>query len=176
LSSIPTAGPNSSIGLWGSTPPYTHFSFGGSQIPEMNPNMGGMSAFNPGTNPPTSRWNNQLGEQALAQVHSYNPTSSVQILTNDFGMMNPPLSSGFQPGGGQFHTLGNPQPRSNLAGGNFYNPQQNIPTGMMPNQHYMNQPGGGPYNARHGHCFYQNLGWPANPQVQSFPGGWGQIS
>jgi hypothetical protein len=54
---------------------------------------------------------------------SYNPTSSVQILTNTFGITNLPLSSGFQPGGGQFHTLVNPQPGSNPAVGIFYNPQ-----------------------------------------------------
>jgi hypothetical protein len=100
----------------------------------------------------------------------------VQIPTNTFGMTNLPLSSGFQPGGGQSHTLGNSQPGSNLVGGNFYNPKQNIPVVMMPNQPYMNYPKGGPYNAGQGHGFYQNSGWPANPQAQSFPGGWGQVS
>jgi hypothetical protein len=141
----------------------------------MTPNMGGIPAFNPGSNPPTFRWHNQPGGQASAQVPSYNPTSSAQIPTNTFGMTNPPLSSGFQPGGGQFHTLGNPQPESNLVGGNFYNPQQNIPIGMMPNQPYMNHPGGGPYNAGQGHGVYQNR-WPSNPQAQYFSGGWGQMS
>jgi hypothetical protein len=77
LSSIPVVGLNSSIGFGGSTPPYTPFSFGGSQIPQMTPNMGGMPTFNLGTNPPTSGWNNQLGGQASVQVPSYNPTSSV---------------------------------------------------------------------------------------------------
>jgi hypothetical protein len=61
--SIPAGVPNASIGLGGSTPPYTPFSFGGSQIPQMTPNMGGMPAFNPGSNPPTSGWNNQPGGQ-----------------------------------------------------------------------------------------------------------------
>ena len=107
---------------------------------------------------------------------SYNPTSSVQILTNTFGMTNLPLFSGFQPGGVQFHTLVNPQPGSNLAGGIFYNPQQNIPARMMPNPPYMNHPGAGPYNAGQGHGVYSNPRWPLNPQAQSFPGGWGQMS
>jgi hypothetical protein len=84
--SIPAVGPNASIGLGGSTPPYTPFSFGGSQIPQMTPNMGGIPAFNPGSNPPTSGWNSQPGGQASAQVPSYNPTSSTQIPTNTFGM------------------------------------------------------------------------------------------
>jgi hypothetical protein len=61
LNSIPAAGPSSSIGLGGSTPPYTPFSFGGSQVPQMNPNMGGMPAFHPGSNPPTFGWNSQSG-------------------------------------------------------------------------------------------------------------------
>jgi hypothetical protein len=77
-SSIPVVGPNASIRLGGSTPPYTPFSFGGSQIPQMTPNMGGMPAFNPGSNLPTFGWTNQPGGQASAQVPSYNPTSSTQ--------------------------------------------------------------------------------------------------
>jgi hypothetical protein len=89
----------------------------------MTLNMGGIPSFNPGSNPPTFGWNNQSGRQALSQVLSYKPTSSVQILKITFGMMNPPLSFGFQPEGGQFYALGNSQPGSNPAGGNFYNPQ-----------------------------------------------------
>jgi hypothetical protein len=176
LNSIPVASPNASIGLGGSTPPYTPFSFGGSQIHQMNPNMGGIPTFNPRSNPSTYGWNNQSGGQASAQVSSYNPTSSVQILTNTFGMTNPPFSFIFQSRGGQFHALGNPQPRSNLAGGNFYNPQQKIPAGMMPNLPFMNYPGGGPYNAGQGHGVYQNPRWPTIPQAQSFLGDWGQMS
>jgi len=45
--SIQTVGPNASIGLGGSTPPYTPFSFGGSQIPQMTHIIGGMPTFNP---------------------------------------------------------------------------------------------------------------------------------
>jgi hypothetical protein len=56
-SSIPVASPIASIGLGGSTCPCTPFLFGGSQIPQMTHNMGGVPAFNPGTNPPTSWWN-----------------------------------------------------------------------------------------------------------------------
>jgi hypothetical protein len=53
LNSISAASPNASIGLGGSTPPYTPFSFDGSQIPQMTPNMGGIPTFNLGSNPPT---------------------------------------------------------------------------------------------------------------------------
>jgi hypothetical protein len=176
LNSIPATGPNASIGLGGSTPPYTPFSFGGSQIPQMTPNMGAITDFNPRSNPPTSGWNSQPGGQASAQVPSYNPTSLVNIPNNTFGMMNLPLSFGFQPREGQFQTLGNPQPGSNPTEGNFYNPQQNIPAGMIPNQPYMNQPEGGPYNVGQGHGVYQNPGWPTNIQAQSFLGAWGQMS
>jgi hypothetical protein len=118
---IPVVGPNASIGIGGTTLPYTSFSFGGSQIPQMIPNMGGIPAFNPGSNPLASGWNNKPGGQASTQVSSYTPTSSVSILTNMFCMRNSPLSSGFKSGGGQFHALGNPQHRSNPARGNFYN-------------------------------------------------------
>jgi hypothetical protein len=89
----------------------------------MTPNTGGMATFNPGSNPPTSGWTSQPGGQASSQVSSYNTTSLTQILTNTFGMMNPPLSSRFQARGDQFHALGNPQPRSNPTRRNFYNPQ-----------------------------------------------------
>jgi hypothetical protein len=136
----------------------------------MTPNMGDIPAFNLGSNPLASGWNNQPDGQASTQFHSYIPTSSMPIPTNTFGMMNPPLSSRFTLGGGSFHALGNPQPGSNLVGGNVYNPQQNIPTGMMPNQIFMNQPGGGPYNTRQVHGAYQNPGWATVPQTQSFPG------
>jgi hypothetical protein len=116
---IPIAGPNAIIGLGGTTPPYTPFSFGGSQFPQMTPNMGGIPTFSPGSNPLASGWNNQPGGQASSQDLSYTPTSLVPILTNMFGMMNPPLSSRFTPKEGHFHALGNTQPRSNLTRGNF---------------------------------------------------------
>jgi hypothetical protein len=174
--SIPATGPNASIGLGGTTPPYTPFSFGGSQIPQTTPNMGGIPSFNPGSNPLASGWSNQPGGQASAQVSSYTLTSSVLIPTNMFGMTNPPLSSRFTPRGGQFHTLGNPQPGATPTRGKFYNPHQNIPTGMMPNQPLMNHPGGGSYNPKQGHGAYQNPRWVAVPQTQSFQGAWGQMS
>jgi hypothetical protein len=88
-------------------------------------------------------------------------------------MTNLPLSSGFTPGGGQFHTLGNPQPGATPVGGNFYNPHHNIPTGMVPNQPLMNQFRGGSYNPRQGHGAYQNPRWVAIPQQQYFQGAWG---
>jgi hypothetical protein len=123
LNSIPVVGPNTSIGLGGSTPPCTPFSFGGSQIPQTTLNMGGILAFNPGYNSLTFGWNSQPRGQDSAQVPSYTPTSSVHILTNTLGMMNTPLSSRFPSGGGQFNVFGNPQLGANPAGGNFYNPQ-----------------------------------------------------
>jgi hypothetical protein len=141
---IPAAGPNASLGLVGTTPPYTPFLFGGSHIPQTNPNVGSVPILNPGSNPSTTGWNNPAGGPVLPYI----PTSSVSIMTNTFGMMNPLQSSRFPPGGGQSYTLGNPQPRSNLVGGNFHNPYQNIPVGMMPNPSYTNQPRGGPYNPR----------------------------
>jgi hypothetical protein len=138
--------------------------------------MGGILAFNPGSNPLASGWNNQPSGQASTQVLFYTHNSSVLIPTNMFGMTNTPLSSRFTPRGGQFHALGNPQPGSNPAGGNFYNSQQNIPTGMMPKQPFMNHPGGGPYNPKQGHGAYQNPRWVVVPQAQSFPGAWVQMS
>jgi hypothetical protein len=144
--SIPIIGHNASIGLDGTNPPYNPFSFGGSQIHQTIPNMGGIPSFNPGSNSLSFGWRNQPGGKAFAQILSYTLTSLVSITTNMFGMKHPPLSSGFTPRGGKFHTLGNPQPRATLAGGKFYNPHQNIPTGMIPNQPLMNHPRGGSYN------------------------------
>jgi hypothetical protein len=168
--SIPAARPNASIGLGGTTP-YTMFSFGVSHIPQTTLTMGGIPSFNPGSNIVASGWSNQLGEQASTQVPSFTPTSSVPIMTNTFGMMNPPLSSRFTLGAGQFHTLGNPQPRATPSGGSFYNPHQNIPTKMMPNQPLMNYPGGGSYNPGQGHGAYQNPGWDSPNTI--FPGSLG---
>jgi hypothetical protein len=48
---IPVVGPNVNIRIGGTTPPYTPFLFGGSQIPQMTPNMGGIPSFKPGSNP-----------------------------------------------------------------------------------------------------------------------------
>jgi len=70
LKSIPTIGPNVSVGIGGSTPPYTPFSFGGSHIPQTTPNMEGIHVFNTKSNPPTSGWSNQPGRQASTQVSS----------------------------------------------------------------------------------------------------------
>jgi hypothetical protein len=173
---IPAAGSNAIIGLGGNTPPYTPFSFGGSHMPQMIPNIRGIHAFNPRSNPPASRWNNQPSEHYSAQVPSYTPTSLVQILTNTFSMMNPLISSDSHPEEISFTLLGNPQPGSNPSGGIFYNPQQNFPDKMMPNQPFMNQPRGGPYNLRQGYGAYQNPRWVAVSQAQSFPGSWGQMS
>jgi hypothetical protein len=61
LNSIPTIGPNDCIGLGGRAPLYTPFSFGGYQILQRITNMGGMHAFNLGSNLPTSGWNSELG-------------------------------------------------------------------------------------------------------------------
>jgi hypothetical protein len=149
--SIPATHTNFGIGIGGENPPYTPFSFGGTHLPQTTPTMGGIPSVNLRSIPIYSGWSNQLGGQPIAYGPSFTPTSSVSILTNMFGMTNPPLSSRFTPEGGHFHTLGNPQPGATSAGGNFYNPHQNIPTGMIPNQALMNHPGGGYYNPRQGH-------------------------
>jgi hypothetical protein len=93
--SIPAIGPNASIGIGGTTPPYTSFSFGGSQIPQTNPTMGGIPYFKPRSNLVAFGWSNQPSGQAITYGPSFTPTSSVVIPTNTFGMKNPPLSSGF---------------------------------------------------------------------------------
>jgi hypothetical protein len=87
----------------------------------MTPTMGGIPSFNPASNPVASRWSNQPSGQSSSQVPSFTLTSSVPIPTNNFGIMNPPLSSGFTPEGGQFHTLGNPQLGATPSRGIFYN-------------------------------------------------------
>jgi hypothetical protein len=152
---------NTRIGLGGTTPPHTPFLFGCTHVPQMTHTFGGFPPFNPVSNPipNDSGWSNQLGGQAKTYGPSFTLTSSILILTNTFGMENPSLSSKFTPKGGQFHTLGNPQPRANLAGGSFYNPHQKIPTGMVPNQPLMNHSGGGSYNPEQGHGAYKNPGW-----------------
>jgi hypothetical protein len=75
--SIPVAGTNASIGLGGTNPPYTPFSFGGTHVPQMNPTVGGIPLFNPGSNHFSSGWSNQPGGQATTHVPSFTPTSSV---------------------------------------------------------------------------------------------------
>jgi hypothetical protein len=183
---IPATSPNTSFGLGGATPPYTPFLFGGSHIPQTNPNIGSVPFHNLGSNPSMARWNKPAG----GQVPPYIPTPSVSIPTNTFGMNNLLQSSIFSSGGGHSYTLGNAQPGSNLvggnfhkpqlgsnpAGGNFHNPYQNIPTGMMPNPYYTNHPRGGAYNFGQGFGPHQNPGWNAVPNAQSSAGGWGQVS
>jgi hypothetical protein len=133
---------NTSLGLGGTTPPYTPFSFGGSYIPQANPNVGSVPILNPRSNSSMAGWNNPAGGQVLPYI----PIPSMSIPTNNFVMTNQLQSSRFTPGGGQYYTLGTPQPRSNPiggsfnnpqlesnpTGGNFHNPYQNIPAGMMP--------------------------------------------
>jgi hypothetical protein len=137
--SIPASSLNTSIGLGGTTPPHTPFSFGGTHVPQMTPTVGGFPPFNPGSNPVpnASGWSNQPGRQATAYGPSFTPTSSVPILTNTFGMTNPPLSSGFTPRGGQFHTLGNPQPGATPGWGQFLQPssEHSYWNGAQPTPH-----------------------------------------
>jgi hypothetical protein len=123
-SSIPTSSSNISIRLGGMVPPHTPFSFGGAHVPQMNSIVGGLPPINPESNlgPNASRWSNQPGGQDISYGMSFTPTSSIPIPTNMFGMMNPSLSSRFTPKGGQFHTLGNPQPRATPVWGNFLQP------------------------------------------------------
>jgi hypothetical protein len=144
-SSIPATNTNPSIGLGGMAPLHIPFSFGGAHIPQTTPTVGIQPPFHPGSNPSPNapRWSGQLSGEAHVYVTSFTPTPSKLIPANKFGMTNPPLSSGFPPRGGHFHTLGNPQPGATSARGNIYKPHYNIPTGMVPNQPLMNQFGWG---------------------------------
>jgi hypothetical protein len=101
-SSIPTSNPNTSIGLGGMAPSHTPFSFGGGHIPQMTPIVGGLPPFHPRSNPSPHAlgWSGQPGRQDVAYSPSFTPTSSTPIMTNTFGMKNPPLSFRFTPGGG----------------------------------------------------------------------------
>jgi hypothetical protein len=175
---IPAASHNTSLGLGGTTPPYTPFPFGSSHVSQANPNVGSAPFPNPGSNPSTIGWNNQ----ASGHVPPYIPIPSVPNSTNTFGITNPLQSYGFPPRGGQSYVLGTPQPGSNPVGGslnnpqfganptggNFHNPYQNIPAGMMPNPSFTNPLGGGSFNSRQGSGPYQNLGWNVAPNTQSF--------
>jgi hypothetical protein len=121
-SSIPAASPIASIGLGGSTPPCTPFLFGGSQIPQMTHNMGGMPAFNPGTNPPTSGWNSStwrtsFGSSSVLQSYLLSADSD-QCFWNDEST----LILWFPTRRRSVSHSGQPQPASNPTGGNFYNP------------------------------------------------------
>jgi hypothetical protein len=182
---IPAVGHNASLRLGGTTPPYTPSPSCGSHISQANPNVGSVPILNPGSNPSMVGWNNPVGGQVLPYI----PIPLVLIPTNTFGMMNPLQTFGFPPGGGQYYTLGTPQPGSNPVGGsfnkpqlvsnttrgNFYNPYQNIPTGMMPNPSFTNQPGGGSYNSGQGFGPHQNPGWNTVPNAQYFMRGWGHM-
>jgi hypothetical protein len=139
-SSIPTYNLNTSIGHGGMAPPHIPFSFGGSHIPQITPTVRSLPPFHPGSNTSLNArgWSIQPKGQVIAYVLSFTPTSSTNIPTNTCGMMNPPLSSILAPGGGQFHTLGNPQPGATPPGGNIYNPRHKIPAGMVPNKPFIN--------------------------------------
>jgi hypothetical protein len=119
--STPATNATPSIGHGGMAHPHIPFSFVVSHIPQMTPTVGIEPPFHPRSNPSLNApgWSGQLGEQDHAYVLSFTPTPSTSILTKMFGMMNPPLSSGFPPREVQFHTLGNPQPRATPAGGIF---------------------------------------------------------
>jgi hypothetical protein len=120
-SSILATNTNPSIGLGGMDPLHIKFLFGGAHIPKMTPTVGSQPPFHPKYNSSLNApgWSGQPGRQAHAYVLSFTPTPSTSIPTNMFGMTNPPLSSIFPPEGGQFHTLGNPQPGATLAEGNI---------------------------------------------------------
>jgi hypothetical protein len=101
LSSILVNNTNPSIGPRSMDHLYIPLSFGGSHIPKMNPMVGSQPPFHPGSNPSinASGWSNQPKRQVDAYVSSFTPSSSKPILTNMFGMTNPPLSLVFPPGG-----------------------------------------------------------------------------
>ena len=93
---------NLSIGLGGMAPPQIPLSFGGAHIPQETPTFGSQLPFHLGSNTSLNApgWSNQPKIQATACVLSFTPSSSTPILTNTFGMMNPPLSFRFSPRGG----------------------------------------------------------------------------
>jgi len=105
-------------------PLHVPFLFGGAHIPQLTPTIGSQPPFHHGSNPSLNApgWSGQLGIKVPSYVPSFTSTLSTPIMTKTFSMTNPPLSSVFPPKGGQFHTLGNPQPRATPDGGIFYNP------------------------------------------------------
>jgi hypothetical protein len=109
-SSIPTSNLNPIIGLGGMAPPHIPLSFGGAHIPQTNPMVGSLPPSHLGSNPSINSlgWSGQPSGQYASYVPSFTPTPSTLISTNMFGMTNTPLSSGFPPERGQFHTMGNP--------------------------------------------------------------------
>jgi hypothetical protein len=149
-SSIHANNTNPSIGPRGMAPLHIPLLFGVAHIPQMTPTTRIQPPFPPGSNPSLNArgWSNRPGKQDTSYIPSFPPSSSTTILTNMFGMMKPPLSSEFPPRGSLFHTMGNPQHGAPLAGGNVYNPQYTIPTGMVPTQTLMTQFGGGYYHTR----------------------------
>jgi hypothetical protein len=151
--SIPVNNTNPSIELGGMDPPHNPLMFGGAHIPQRTHTVGIQPPFYLGSNPSLNDpgWSNQPGRQDASYVLSFTPSSSTLILTNMFGINNPPLSLRFPPGGGKFHTMGNPQTGTTLAGGNTYNTHYNIPTRMVSNQPIMNHSGEGYYHIKNGH-------------------------
>jgi hypothetical protein len=77
--SILVASMNASIGLGGTSPPDTPFSFGGTHVPQKNPTIGGFPPFNLGSNPITFGWSNQLGDKLLLMVHPLHPPPLYQF-------------------------------------------------------------------------------------------------
>jgi hypothetical protein len=96
LTAILATGHNASLGLGGTTPPYTPFSFGISHVPQVNPNVGSVPFPNPQSNPSTAGWSNQADRHVLPYI----PIPLVPNFTNTFGITNTLQSSRFPPRGG----------------------------------------------------------------------------
>jgi hypothetical protein len=162
----------------GVIPPYVPFSLGGVHIPQAIPTVGGWNHSSSRHNPRfgATGWSAQMGGQFTLYITSVIPSSSTLIPTNAFIMVTPPLCSGVPSGWIQFYSLGNPHHGFPLSGGNVYNPYHVASMGMVTLQSFMSQLGGGYYPTRHGHGIYQNPGWSAIPQPQSFPGAWTKTS
>jgi hypothetical protein len=133
-SSIPATNANPSLGPGGMAPPHTPLSFGGSQIPQMNPTVGGQPPFPLGLILVSMLLDGVLNrvDKPLPIFHPFPLPPPRRFRLNTFVMTNPPLSSIFPPRGSQFHAMGNPQPGATLAGGNVYNPHYTIPTVWCP--------------------------------------------
>jgi hypothetical protein len=187
-SSISLSYVNPIFGFRGMLLYYFPFLFCGGHIPQQYPMVGGW-------NPPSSIPNlgytfpgssAQMGGPSTSYIPSIYPSSSMLVPTNNFIMVNLPMSSSVSYGGIQSYSMGNSLHRVPLSGGNIYphtsNPchvtfsSQVTSLVMMPLQTFMNQLGGGYYPTRKGHGVYQNPSWHMISQNQYFPGPWSQMS
>jgi hypothetical protein len=162
---------NPSFGSGGMTPPYTPFSFGGGNIPQPTPMVGGW-------NHPSSRPNlsytfpgsiAQIGRLSTSYISFVYPYSTMHVPKNAFLMENLPLTFGVSSRGSHFYSMRNPFHGVPSSTRNIYphtsNPyhdsfsSQESSSVMIPLQPFMKHLGGGYYLTGHGHSIYQNPSW-----------------